>query len=146
MDLLSLPARFLARPAAAALGIEGSTPHERAANLRAEIEQEPEDELALGERHLGRAALWLTTAAVLFPLAILVSWLIEGSIVLPVLWTVALGTVAMFLLHVIKALLAYYVIGSRWNPRSRPWRIAMLSQWPDVAIALAAAVAAQFLL
>jgi hypothetical protein len=48
MDLMSLPARHLARPAAAALGVEGSMPQARADNLRVEVNLPGIDDLELG--------------------------------------------------------------------------------------------------
>ena len=152
MDLLSLPARLLARPAAAVLDVEGSTPKERADNLWAEANLEPDDKYALAERHLTRSMIWLTAAGVLFPAGIPISWLIAvpggglgvfGTVFLAVYWTLAIGSCVLFLLHVIKFLVAHYVIRARWNLRSRVWRFAMLNQWPDAVIAVALAVAVQ---
>jgi hypothetical protein len=45
---MSLPARHLARPAAAALGVEGSMPQARADNLRVEVNLPGIDDLELG--------------------------------------------------------------------------------------------------
>jgi hypothetical protein len=103
---------------------------------------------------LGRAAHHpghglVLTGAVLFPAGVAIGWLIRepagglgvpGTVFLAVYWTIALGAAVLMLLHTIKALVCHYIIGSRWNPRSRVWRFAMLNQWPDTAIAVALAV------
>jgi hypothetical protein len=152
MDLLSLPTRLLTRPVAAALDVEGSTPKERADNLWAEANLEPDDPYALAERHLTRSVIWLAVVGVLFPAGIPVSWLIDvpggglgvfGAVFLAVYWTISLSAGVLFLLHVIKFLFAHYVIRRHWNLRSRPWRFAMLNQWPDAVIAVALAIAVQ---
>jgi hypothetical protein len=89
---------------------------------------------------------------VLFPAGIPISWLIDvpggglgvfGAVFLAVYWTIALSAGVLFLLHVIKFLFAHYVLRSHWNLLSRPWRVAMLNQWPDAVIAVALAVVVQ---
>ncbi|MFJ6195355.1 hypothetical protein [Micromonospora sp. NPDC092111] len=150
MDLLSLPARLLARPAAAALGVEGDTPQERAANLRAQLNVTADDDLDLTDRHLARAALWGVTLAVLLPLALAGSFLLSRvglgqSVAVPILWGVGFFTFWMACLHGLKAILAYHLLEGRWNPRSRWWRVAMLSQTVDVLVALTITVLLQVL-
>ena len=77
MDLLKLPALWLAGPAAAALGVEGRTRKERADNLRADMNAAADDEIDLGQRHLARFVVWWLLAAVTLPVVVAVQVLLN---------------------------------------------------------------------
>jgi hypothetical protein len=151
MDLLKLPARWLAGPAAAALGVEGRTRKERADNLRADMNAAADDEIDLGQRHLARFVVWWLLAAVTLPVVVAVQVLLNlvdrnvGAFS-AITWGVLQFMFWMGCVHAAKALVAYYLLEGRWNRESRTWRAVMLAQAPDLAIALIATLALQAVL
>ena len=151
MDLLELPARWLAGPAAAVLGFEGRDRRERAANLRAAMTARADDELDLAERHLIRFVMWWLVGAAALPLVITVQVVLASvdrdfSSVSSVAWGFIQFTFWMGAIHGAKGLVAGYLLEGRWRPGSRLGRIAMLDQLPDVVLALTITVVLQVLL
>jgi hypothetical protein len=148
MDLLALPARWLARPAAAALGVEGETSLERRRGLSAEMNGSTTD-LDILNRHIARAVVWGVLLAFVVPvvltIAIVLAMTIRGTmnVTSAVLWGVPIFMFWMACVHGVKALVTAYVLDGRWRPGSRPARVLMLSQIPDVVVALAVTVALQ---
>jgi hypothetical protein len=141
MDLLHLPARFLAVPAAAVLDVEGDDRRQRADNLRAELTGPVDDELDLGVRHLARCVVWWLLSAMIFPLTVAVQVILNlrdaaDGVVSTLAWSAVMFPMWMGMIHAGKALVAHYLLEGRWNSGSRLGRLAMVAQTPDVAFAI----------
>jgi len=151
MDLLKLPARWLAGPAAAVLGVEGRDRRERAATLRTSMTAPVVDEEDLLDRHLARFVVWWLLGAALLPAAIIVQVVLNVvdhplGIVSSVAWGIIQFAFWMGVIHGAKAVIVYYLPEGRWNPGSLLGRITMLDQLPDLALALAITVVLQIVL
>jgi len=151
MDLLKLPARWFSGPAARLLGVEGRDRPERAANLHRSMTAPVVDELELLDRHLGLLAVWWLLGAALFPAATVVQVVLNllghsFGIVSFLTWAPVFFALGMGVIHGVKACVVHYLPEGRWNPRSRPARIALLDQLPDVALALTMTVVLQVVL
>jgi len=146
LDLVLGPARWLARPIAALLALPGSTPRKRRDEVLGSVTLAGEDVADLATRHLTRMATWFVTLGVAFATSLVVSIPVSalgGPAKQPVLFAVDLVLFVIFFLgaiHLVKMLIAYYVLGDRWDYRSRWWRAAMLAPLPDLLVATAAAL------
>jgi hypothetical protein len=150
MDLLKLPARWLAGPAAAVLGVEGRDRRERAENFRTPMTAAPVDELDLVERHLAQFVLWWLVGLVVLPVAIVVQVVLatlnrDDNIASTVAWGVVAFCFWMGVIHAAKGIVANYLLTDRWRPDSRLGRITMLDQLPDIVVALTVTVILQVL-
>ena len=151
MDLLKLPARWLAGPAAAVLGVEGRDRRERAATLRTSMTAPVADEEDLLDRHLARFVMWWLLGAAVLPAVIVVQVVLNVvgrplGIVSSLAWGVVQFAFWMGIIHAVKACVVYYLPEGRWKPGSRLARIALLDQAPDLALALAVTVVLQIVL
>lgn len=154
MDLLAWPSRRLAGVVARLLDVDGDTPEERRAEVMKDITSAPADHVDVMMRHMARATTWGVMFGIVFPgslvLLFLASLLPGGRDGGPFLTVFAVdATVAFFVLfmacvHLVKMLVANYLLQGRWDPGSRVWRAVMLAQAPDVVVALALAAVVAF--
>ncbi len=145
MDLVLVPARWLAEPIARVLGADGKTRQDRRDEVMQDLALPGDDIDDLGLRHISRSAAWfvifaagffLSMAAVI-PISLFVRELSDPAFFVAALFSFFLFFMAC--LHAVKALIVNYMPEHWWNPRSRAWRVAMLAQLPDLAVALALA-------
>ncbi|MFU8854431.1 hypothetical protein ACNAW0_26120 [Micromonospora sp. SL1-18] len=150
MDLLKWPAPWLAGSAGRFLGVGGS-PEERRDEVMGNITSPVEDVNDLMLFHMARMAVWgvmlAIAAPVLFVVLIPVSLLSgawEGAPFLVAFFVSVLLMFFMFFMgavHLLKGLIADYLLEDRWNPESGVWRAVMLAQTPDIMIAFVSAAA-----
>ncbi|MEU2612102.1 hypothetical protein ABZ570_11040 [Micromonospora sp. NPDC007271] len=145
MDLVLVPARWLAEPIARVLGADGRTRQDRRDEVMQDLTLPGDDIDDLGLRHIARSAAWFVilaagfflSMAVAIPISLFVKELSD-----PAFFGAALFSFFLFFmacLHGAKALIVHYLPEHWWNPRNRVWRVAMLAQLPDLAVALALA-------
>ncbi|OKI87615.1 hypothetical protein [Micromonospora sp. CB01531] len=145
MDLVVVPARWLAEPIARVLGADGRTRQERRDELMQDLTLPGDDIDDLGLRHISRAAAWFVilaagfflSMAVAIPISLFIKELSDQAFFGAALFSFFLFFMAC--LHAVKALIVHYLPEHWWSPRSPVWRVAMLSQLPDLAVALALA-------
>lgn len=146
MDLLTWLGPRLAGWVAKVLDAEGRTPEARRAEVIRDMTSAPRDDHALFLRHLTRSVTWFVLLAVVFPASFLVlvpaSFLpggVDGTSFLVILFVdsmIAFFVLFMACVHLLKALVATYLLEDRWDGRSRVGRALMLAQIPDVVVAL----------
>ncbi|SCF34327.1 hypothetical protein GA0074695_5838 [Micromonospora viridifaciens] len=145
MDLVLVPARWLAEPIARVLGADGKTRQDRRDELMQDLTLSGDDIDDLGLRHITRSAAWFVilaagfflSMAVAIPISLFAKELSDPAFFVSALFSFFLFFMAC--LHAVKALIVHYLPEHWWNPRSRVWRVAMLAQLPDLVIALALA-------
>ncbi|MEU8265361.1 hypothetical protein AB0C02_32775 [Micromonospora sp. NPDC048999] len=153
MDLLKWPAPWLAGSAGRFLGIGGS-PGERRDKVMGHLTLPVEDVNDLMLFHMARMAVWGVMLAVVAPVLLVViipvsllpgGW--EGAPFLAAFFVSGVLSFFIFFMgavHLLKGLIADYLLEGRWNRESRAWRAVMLAQTPDIVIALVSAVAVAF--
>jgi hypothetical protein len=134
------------------LDVEGKTPEARRAEVIRDMTSPAATAHDLWLRHLTRAVIWGVMLAVALP-----GWFVLGlavfaftgdreTIAFNVAYAVG-GFVTIFIfamacLHLLKAVVATYVLEDRWNPDGRLSRWLMLAPIPDVLLAGAVAALA----
>ncbi|MFU8854344.1 hypothetical protein ACNAW0_25665 [Micromonospora sp. SL1-18] len=150
MDLLKWPAPWLAGSAGRFLGVGGSA-QKRRDEVMGQITSPVEDINDLVLFYLARMAVWGVMLAIVAPalfVAILPVSLLpggwEGAPFLAAFFVSGLLSFFIFFMgtvHLLKWLIADYLLEGRWNPESRVWRAVMLAQTPDIVIAFVSAAA-----